>query len=156
MAYNKEKYRIWFETRGREVRQKYNKEYSARPEVIERAKERNARPHIKARRKMYKKTPKGRITENKYRRSNFHKDAPTNKRLQYLYGITLEKYNEMIAAQKGVCLICNIPKNERLHVDHCHKTKNVRGLLCGSCNRMLGLAKDDTMVLMKAIQYLSR
>ncbi|MGD0053597.1 MAG: endonuclease domain-containing protein, partial [Vulcanimicrobiaceae bacterium] len=44
----------------------------------------------------------------------------------------------------------------RLHVDHDHRTNEVRGLLCRWCNQMLGSAKDDPARLRGAIDYLSR
>lgn len=56
------------------------------------------------------------------------------------YGITLEQYNAMLAAQNDVCAICGTPPMEkrRLVVDHCHRSGRVRALLCGPCNTQLG------------------
>ena len=72
------------------------------------------------------------------------------------YGITLEEYNTMYDTQKGVCKICSEPSSvqRRLHVDHNHKTGEVRGLLCYHCNLMLGLARDNAETLKKAAQYI--
>jgi protein-arginine kinase activator protein McsA len=61
----------------------------------------------------------------------------------------------MYALSDGKCNICN-KKEKKLHVDHCHKTKKVRGLLCGSCNKGLGLFKDDKESLLEAAEYLKR
>lgn len=76
------------------------------------------------------------------------------------YGITPEKYNEMLENQGGVCAICKTKpqfdtRKKRLSIDHCHTTGKVRGLLCDACNRGIGMLKDDTSVLMNAINYLN-
>lgn len=74
--------------------------------------------------------------------------------LKRKFGITVEDYDRMLSAQGGVCMICRKPSQNNLHVDHCHKTGIVRSLLCGHCNRMIGLAGDDPMVLISAAEYL--
>lgn len=133
----------------------YNKEYFARPEVIARAKIRNSQPHIKQRRKQYKKTENGRRAENRYRNKRYS-EVGSEKHLLVRYKITLDDYNNMLLKQNSVCAICCVYKNEKLHVDHCHITGTIRGLLCGSCNRALGLLKDDVERLSKAIEYLKK
>lgn len=135
----------------------YNKEYFARPAVIARAKIRNAQRRDK--RKAYKKTEQGRIAERRWKlkylaRPDIQRKLE-NRNLIRRYGITVEQYKEMYKAQNGKCLICGKPE-QKLHVDHCHETGYVRGLLCGSCNRALGLLKDNTDFLLKAIAYLQR
>ena len=53
-------------------------------------------------------------------------------------GVTDADYTRMLEAQGGGCAICgNPPKSRRLHVDHDHRTGQVRGLLCFRCNRAL-------------------
>lgn len=79
-----------------------------------------------------------------------------NASLKYLYGMTIAEFDALSETQGGRCWICEGEPKGRLHVDHCHKTDMVRGLLCGPCNRMIGLAKDRTDVLERAIQYLER
>lgn len=78
--------------------------------------------------------------------------------LKAFYGITIDDYARMFAAQKGRCAICGTtdPGQGKKHlcVDHCHKTKVVRGLLCHTCNRALGLLSDSVKVLEKATKYL--
>ena len=61
----------------------------------------------------------------------------------------------MIEIQKGCCKICKRPIN-KFYVDHCHKIKEVRGLLCQQCNLMLGMVKDNIKTLENAIKYLRR
>ena len=80
-----------------------------------------------------------------------------NTRLKNDFGITIEKYEEMLKNQNGVCKICNNPekKGKNLAVDHCHKTSIIRGLLCSNCNTGLGKFEDDVERLKNAINYLT-
>jgi hypothetical protein len=57
---------------------------------------------------------------------------------------------------KQFCGICNLPFTNNRHVDHCHKTNKVRGVLCRDCNLMLGLSKDNIETLNNAIKYLEK
>ena len=69
--------------------------------------------------------------------------------------LTEAEYKMMLERQNEACAICKgTPKGERLAVDHVHGTEKVRGLLCGPCNRALGLFKDDPVRLAVAIEYL--
>lgn len=85
--------------------------------------------------------------------------------LRSLYGLTVEQYNALLREQAGVCAVCGkgepnahgrTGKQFRLSVDHCHETGEVRGLLCQSCNRAIGLLGDDPTLMRKAISYLLR
>lgn len=80
----------------------------------------------------------------------------TNKRLQFVYGIDLDDHEAMLREQRGVCAICEDDPETGLVVDHCHTSGKVRGLLCHSCNIMLGLAKDNINTLLSAIKYLEK
>ncbi len=71
------------------------------------------------------------------------------------YGITPERYDEMIVEQKGLCYICGLPPGlKRLYIDHCHTTRRVRRLLCHGCNAGLGFFRDDPKLLRLAADYL--
>jgi len=72
--------------------------------------------------------------------------------LRLRYGMTQERVDGMLAAQAGRCAICRAMAAE--HVDHCHRTKVVRGLLCFGCNRGLGKASDDLALLRRGLSYL--
>ena len=83
------------------------------------------------------------------------------------YGITVEQYDEILRIQEYSCAICKTSQNKfnkNLNVDHdhlcCPEKKScgrcVRGLLCPSCNLMIGLSKDNKQTLEYAIIYLSR
>jgi hypothetical protein len=80
--------------------------------------------------------------------------------LKKRYGLTLEDYDAMLAAQGGVCAICSGADPGRgykyFSVDHDHLTGAVRELLCHQCNVMIGNAKDKVENLESAIRYLKR
>ncbi len=79
--------------------------------------------------------------------------------LQYRYGITSADYERMRAAQGDRCGICGTSdtgaRSKVWLVDHCHKSNEVRGLLCHRCNMGLGYFKDDPTRLLAAVAYLS-
>ena len=72
------------------------------------------------------------------------------------YNLTIEQVEEMAA--KG-CAICGTTtwngRHQRPHIDHDHETGRIRGLLCHSCNLLLGNARDDPSILRAAIRYLA-
>lgn len=68
------------------------------------------------------------------------------------YGLTPEERDGLVAEQGGVCPICLSAPAE--HVDHCHETGRVRGVLCFSCNAALGQFKDRPEMIRRAISYL--
>jgi|DEB19_MinimDraft_3_1074340.scaffolds.fasta_scaffold28849_5 hypothetical protein len=75
------------------------------------------------------------------------------------YGLTLQKYDEILARQNGGCAICGskvakTKRNGRFCVDHDHETGEVRGLLCAPCNRGIGLLQDNPEILQAGATYL--
>jgi hypothetical protein len=72
------------------------------------------------------------------------------------YGITKEEFDRIQTAQLGECAICNKPIFQEGHIDHCHATGKVRGILCGKCNKGLGLFDDNINYLTNAIKYLTK
>lgn len=88
------------------------------------------------------------------------------KRIAYIakkYGITIEQYEQMLVDQKSLCAICLRPPEptskghgERFHIDHCHATGKVRGLLCYCCNSGLGSFLDNVEAVQRAAEYLKR
>lgn len=73
-------------------------------------------------------------------------------RLKNTYGLSIDQFDSLLAKQGGCCATCN--KKGKLNVDHCHKTDRVRGLLCRSCNFVLGLVDESPRVLYALIRYL--
>jgi hypothetical protein len=73
-----------------------------------------------------------------------------------MYGISVEQYLALKQQQGDLCAICgNAPRGALgLHVDHCHKTGKVRGLLCHHCNTAIGLLGERVDRMRAAIAYL--
>lgn len=75
------------------------------------------------------------------------------------YGLTMADFEALLQKQGGVCAICGGAPNgpgKRFHVDHCHNSNKVRGLLCGRCNTAIGLLGDDPERAESAAAYLRR
>lgn len=92
-----------------------------------------------------------------------NRDHYREKDLKRTFGIDLAEYQRMFVEQKGVCGVCRKPelskrngKTKWLAVDHDHVTGQVRGLLCGKCNPMIGYADEDQDVLLAAAEYLKK
>lgn len=101
-------------------------------------------------------TRRGDCKKCSYRASHI---ARRKKHLLDKYGLTPEEYEAKSASQSHLCEICNKVEahaNCSLAVDHDHNTNKVRGLLCSSCNLLLGHAKDSVAILKKSILYLKK
>ncbi|WUC83619.1 endonuclease VII domain-containing protein [Streptomyces sp. NBC_00536] len=72
--------------------------------------------------------------------------------LKRKYGITEAERDQMVADQGGLCCLCL--RAPAVHVDHCHKTGRVRGVLCFNCNAGLGLLKENPDRILRAAEYL--
>lgn len=121
-------------------------------EIKEREKVRSQQPARKAARKArnakYNKTVKGKaVLRARWRR--------------YSYGVTEQVYQHMWDKQDGLCgnpecgtfIVLN---TRRCHIDHCHTTGRVRGLLCVKCNLLLGQIEKHATYLEGLQLYLAR
>jgi hypothetical protein len=105
---------------------------------------------VKNNTKVYKEKNPTKVRENKYFNNLFLN-----------YGLSKEKYLDILECQGACCAICksstaNSKISERLFVDHCHETGEVRGLLCHGCNVGIGLLKEKIENLYSAINYLKK
>ena len=101
------------------------------------------KPRVKANARAWKKKNPTRVAASE-----------RNGRLKRDYGITSADYDMLYQQQGGRCRICN-KRKPKLHVDHCHKSQRVRGLLCHKCNVGLGMFEDRVSALNAAIAYLT-
>lgn len=85
-----------------------------------------------------------------------NKDHMWWKKKFHAHGITKDRYLDMMAAQNGCCAICKGQPRKFLRVDHNHKTKEIRGLLCEGCNSGIGFFKDNPLVCKNAAEYLEK
>ena len=130
----------------------------------------------------WKKTPKGKASVKAHAKRVYDKDPDAararsrawnhansdsriNTHLKRTFGITLVNFIAMRKAQKDCCAVCKKPetvvdrrsgKPRRLHVDHNHKTGEVRGLLCTRCNMAVGYVADDPKRAIAVADYLTK
>jgi len=110
--------------------------------------------------KTYAKTPVYKKAQAAYRARNREKILKQRRGSNYKskYGITVEDYERMLRSQRGRCKICRRKASEfkrRLHVDHCHITGKVRGLLCAGCNLAVGHLEKDPVRAAAILAYLA-
>lgn len=73
------------------------------------------------------------------------------------YKITVDRFYELLELQNWCCACCYapFPSTTEANVDHCHQQGYVRGLLCGGCNKAIGLVKDDAMRCLALAAYIA-
>lgn len=74
------------------------------------------------------------------------------------YGITVSEFYSLIEQQNNKCAICEetFEKTRTRHIDHCHTSGKVRGMLCHGCNTAIGLMKESPEILKAALKYLQK
>jgi hypothetical protein len=114
----------------------------------------NAKHRVEARKWRSQNQEKCREYARKYRANDPDKVRSIN--LKKKYGITLAQFNERFLSQASRCAICKgvSSTGKNWHVDHCHQTGKIRGILCHPCNLMIGHARDKVDTLLAAVEYL--
>ena len=94
----------------------------------------------------------------KYRKANKQKHRYYS--IKHRHGLSKDAYDLLLSTQSFRCAACEVDLSaigsHNIHVDHCHKTQKIRAILCGPCNRALGLMKDDPVKLHKLAEYITR
>lgn len=134
----------------------YAKEH---PEVVaataKRSRERRKDKIAAAKKRWQQSNPeKVRDISRRYRLNHPDRVRATKRKTEY--GITQEEFDHRRIEQNNKCVICLREFVRTPHIDHDHITGEVRALLCGNCNPMLGHARDDISVLRNAIAYLEK
>lgn len=115
-------------------------------------------------------TKRPRRTKAQLEQARRRREAARKANLKARHGMTAEQYDMLLAFQQGVCYICRraTGKTRALSVDHDHAVAREscghphdescidcwRGLLCHTCNRMLGHLRDDPEAFSRAAVYL--
>lgn len=108
-------------------------------------------------RRKYNAENRDRINENGRRYNAENPEKRRSVRLKSKYGLSAEQWDATFVEQGNVCKICKSSSPNYKggwHTDHCHKTNQVRGILCHSCNIALGAVKDNLETLSEMIVYL--
>jgi hypothetical protein len=98
------------------------------------------------------------VWQRRYRAANRERIQRQNRdrHLSKKYGIDSEGFELLVRAQMNLCAICLRYFGKRLHVDHDHRSGQIRGLLCGKCNKAIGLLDDHPQLAESAAKYLRR
>lgn len=73
------------------------------------------------------------------------------------HGLTQTQWDAIWTAQEDTCAGCReglVQSAPSTHIDHCHKTGKVRGILCAACNLAIGKIKDCPETLRRLAEYL--
>jgi len=90
-------------------------------------------------------------------RPSHTKQSKAASNLKHAFGLTLKDYQQMYDSQGGRCKICGRHESEfkrKLAVDHNHTTGQIRALLCGHCNCLVGSVESESDLIKKCEAYL--
>jgi len=79
------------------------------------------------------------------------------KQISRKYGLTWDTHIALVLRAEGHCESCGEPftgERSDINIDHCHNTKDVRGLICGGCNKSAGLLNDSPDKIFSLIKYI--
>lgn len=125
---------------------------------LDRSKKSGIRPYCKECQREYKKSylkkypDRVKESDRKYKEAN-KKENYRWDNLRQKYNLSEEDYNILLHSQDNLCKVCSKFLTYP-HIDHCHKTGKIRGILCPSCNTGLGKLGDTVEGVRKALEYL--
>ena len=99
---------------------------------------------------------------NKDRKQSYCKkcmiETTSTRQYRVKYNMTREDRQNLIDQQNGQCAICGyfFKSEKHTHIDHCHTTNKIRGILCSYCNVALGFLKDSPEIIENAAKYLKK
>lgn len=115
---------------------------------------------IAAKHKAYYEANKGILLAKQKARYETDKESILARNRFHKYGISEEQFTVMLESQSNRCKCCktslkSLPLH-RIHIDHCHRTGFVRGILCNQCNTTIGNAGEDPDRLRSCACYLEQ
>lgn len=90
------------------------------------------------------------IARNRERAAKSHKF----RQLRHRYGLSQDQYESLMRESGGKCQLCG--SDQRLCVDHCHKSSVVRGILCLRCNTAIERIEEIPGFSRLAAEYLEK
>lgn len=101
------------------------------------------------------------LASKEFKEKNPFRNSEANHKshLKKTYGLTIEQYNELKEKQNHSCFVCGRHESElerRLAVDHNHKTREIRGLLCNYCNHRIVGKHTDGDLLRQIADYIEQ
>ena len=139
------------EKKKRRKSERRKQRYAEDPEYREKTNAGNRASHRKHKQARNAKSRQRYATDPEFRAAKAASKSKSG--LKRKYGMSLEEYAARLADQRGVCVICLKASQKRLRVDHDHKTKKLRNLLCDPCNLGLGQFGDDSAALRRGGDY---
>ena len=146
------------------------KKYRQTEKYRESRKKYRNRPDVKAKEKEYEKTVRSRERKrlnawrkehrehvNAQARGYYDSDKRYDAHVKKSYGVDISGIDSLVASQNNKCPICGNGFGEgrrRRHIDHDHKTGQIRSILCSNCNLGIGYFLDDPHVLRAAADYI--
>lgn len=103
---------------------------------------------------------KARIQAQTWRSKNKEKAylVSIKSHLKVNYNLTLESVQKLLLQQNNECAICDkqltYPNGHKTHIDHCHTTGKIRGILCSKCNTSIGVIEANFPIFEKIENYL--
>lgn len=120
---------------------------------LHRERNRRYRENNRERRRLQDKTYVAQryATDPEFRRRR--NEASNRARIKARYGITQDEAVAALKRQNNKCAICD-RKLKLYHIDHCHKQKKFRAILCAGCNTFLGRVEKHPRRLWRTLQYI--
>lgn len=86
-------------------------------------------------------------------RTRINKQGPRDRRIERIASMyRIPRGTATALVDQHHCQICRV-ESDRLEIDHCHETGNVRGALCRRCNKGIAFFDADPAWLIKATAY---